>query len=176
MQGGTSFTKPGVKLETPVPCWTGIKLAPAGSPPGKIERGVLHVFACPKPSRPGAMPCWSSLPRREHHLRSSSPAADLSPTLIWSSVRLSTESSSHPPVPHNRRAPLIEQTEQHHETATMADEVPLALKQADINLYKTATRAAQLQTVKPIIAYWCTFFTERAAESARIIVMSGVPS
>lgn len=38
----------------------------------------------------------------------------------------------------------------------MADEVPLALKQADISLYKTATRAAQLQTVKPIIAYWCT--------------------
>ncbi|CAN8101565.1 unnamed protein product [Discula destructiva] len=40
----------------------------------------------------------------------------------------------------------------------MADEVPLALKQADINLYKTATRAAQLQTVKPIIAYWCEYW------------------
>lgn len=39
----------------------------------------------------------------------------------------------------------------------MADTVPVALKQADINLYKAATRAAQLQTVKPIIAYWCTY-------------------
>ena len=37
----------------------------------------------------------------------------------------------------------------------MADEIPQGLKQADINLYKTATRAAQLSTVKPIIAYWC---------------------
>lgn len=37
----------------------------------------------------------------------------------------------------------------------MADEIPQALKQADINLYKTATRAAQLSTVKPIVAYWC---------------------
>lgn len=37
----------------------------------------------------------------------------------------------------------------------MADEIPQALKQADINLYKTATRAAQLATVKPIVAYWC---------------------
>lgn len=37
----------------------------------------------------------------------------------------------------------------------MADEIPQALKHADINLYKTATRAAQLSTVKPIVAYWC---------------------
>jgi vacuolar protein sorting-associated protein VTA1 len=37
----------------------------------------------------------------------------------------------------------------------MADEVPLALKQADVNISKTATRAAQLQTVKPIVSYWC---------------------
>ena len=37
----------------------------------------------------------------------------------------------------------------------MADEIPQGLKQADINLYKTATRAAQLSTVKPIVAYWC---------------------
>lgn len=37
----------------------------------------------------------------------------------------------------------------------MADEIPQALKQADISLYKTATRAAQLSTVKPIVAYWC---------------------
>lgn len=42
----------------------------------------------------------------------------------------------------------------------MADEVPQALKQADINLYKTATRGAQLQSVKPIIAYWCTSSSE----------------
>jgi len=49
----------------------------------------------------------------------------------------------------------------------MADEVPLALKQADISLYKTATRAAQLQTVKPIIAYWCMSSTERVAQRAR---------
>lgn len=38
----------------------------------------------------------------------------------------------------------------------MADEVPQALKQADIALFKTATRAVQLQSVKPIVAYWCT--------------------
>ena len=38
---------------------------------------------------------------------------------------------------------------------TMADEVPTALKAADVSLYKTATRGAQLQSVKPIIAYWC---------------------
>ncbi|KAK7703374.1 hypothetical protein SLS64_009043 [Diaporthe eres] len=40
----------------------------------------------------------------------------------------------------------------------MADEIPQALKQADINLYKTATRATQLSTVKPIIAYWCEYW------------------
>lgn len=37
----------------------------------------------------------------------------------------------------------------------MADEIPQSLKQADVNLYKTATRANQLSTVKPIVAYWC---------------------
>lgn len=40
----------------------------------------------------------------------------------------------------------------------MADQVPQALKQADIILYKTATRAAQLQSVKPIVAYWCEYW------------------
>lgn len=37
----------------------------------------------------------------------------------------------------------------------MADEPPASLRQADPNIYKTATRAAQLQSVKPIVAYWC---------------------
>lgn len=37
----------------------------------------------------------------------------------------------------------------------MADEIPAGLKQADVAIYKTATRAAQLQNVKPIVAYWC---------------------
>ncbi|KAI3394014.1 hypothetical protein diail_3332 [Diaporthe ilicicola] len=40
----------------------------------------------------------------------------------------------------------------------MADEIPQGLKHADINLYKTATRAAQLSNVKPIIAYWCEYW------------------
>jgi len=39
----------------------------------------------------------------------------------------------------------------------MADSIPTALKQADISLWKCATKAAQLQTVKPIVAYWCSF-------------------
>lgn len=39
----------------------------------------------------------------------------------------------------------------------MADEAPASLRQADPNIYKTATRAAQLQSVKPIVAYWCRF-------------------
>lgn len=43
------------------------------------------------------------------------------------------------------------------DAAKMADEVPQSLKRADLNLYKTATRGAQLQTVKPIIAYWCKY-------------------
>jgi len=38
----------------------------------------------------------------------------------------------------------------------MADNIPTALRQADITIWKCATKAAQLQTVKPIIAYWCT--------------------
>lgn len=37
----------------------------------------------------------------------------------------------------------------------MADDIPAALRQADINIYKCATKAAQLQSVKPIVAYWC---------------------
>lgn len=49
----------------------------------------------------------------------------------------------------------------------MADEIPQALKQADINLYKTATRAAQLSTVKPIVAYWCTSSTFRGLTVTR---------
>ncbi|KAK3936091.1 vacuolar protein sorting-associated protein vts1 [Diplogelasinospora grovesii] len=40
----------------------------------------------------------------------------------------------------------------------MADEIPAALKQADINIWKCATKAAQLQTMKPIIAYWCEYW------------------
>ncbi|KAJ9132079.1 Vacuolar protein sorting-associated protein vts1 [Pleurostoma richardsiae] len=40
----------------------------------------------------------------------------------------------------------------------MADEVPAALKQADVSLYKTATRGAQLQNIKPIMAYWCEYW------------------
>ncbi|KAM7188448.1 vacuolar protein sorting-associated protein vts1 [Naviculisporaceae sp. PSN 640] len=40
----------------------------------------------------------------------------------------------------------------------MADAIPAALKQADINLWKCATKATQLQTVKPIIAYWCEYW------------------
>jgi vacuolar protein sorting-associated protein VTA1 len=38
----------------------------------------------------------------------------------------------------------------------MADTVPTALRQADVNIWKCATKAAQLQTAKPIMAYWCT--------------------
>ncbi len=37
----------------------------------------------------------------------------------------------------------------------MADTVPAALRLADVNIWKCATKAAQLQTVKPIMAYWC---------------------
>ncbi|KAM7216570.1 vacuolar protein sorting-associated protein vts1 [Rhypophila decipiens] len=40
----------------------------------------------------------------------------------------------------------------------MADSIPAALKQADINIWKCATKAAQLQQVKPIIAYWCEYW------------------
>lgn len=40
----------------------------------------------------------------------------------------------------------------------MADEAPASLRQADPNIYKTATRAAQLQSVKPIVAYWCEYW------------------
>ncbi|EFX03746.1 duf605 domain containing protein [Grosmannia clavigera kw1407] len=40
----------------------------------------------------------------------------------------------------------------------MADEPPAVLRQADPNIYKTATRAAQLQSVKPIVSYWCDYW------------------
>ncbi|KAL1878132.1 hypothetical protein VTK73DRAFT_8012 [Phialemonium thermophilum] len=40
----------------------------------------------------------------------------------------------------------------------MADEIPPSLRQADINVYKCAVKAAQLQTVKPIVAYWCEYW------------------
>ncbi|KAL2255842.1 hypothetical protein VTK26DRAFT_2625 [Humicola hyalothermophila] len=40
----------------------------------------------------------------------------------------------------------------------MADSIPAALRQADINIWKCATKAAQLQTVKPIMAYWCEYW------------------
>ncbi len=39
----------------------------------------------------------------------------------------------------------------------MADDIPAALRQADINIYKCATKAAQLQTARPIVAYWCSY-------------------
>jgi vacuolar protein sorting-associated protein VTA1 len=47
----------------------------------------------------------------------------------------------------------------------MADDIPAALRQADVNIYKCATKAAQLQTVKPIIAYWCMCPTPALAVS-----------
>ncbi|KAK0656961.1 Vta1 like-domain-containing protein [Cercophora newfieldiana] len=40
----------------------------------------------------------------------------------------------------------------------MTDSIPAALRQADITIWKCATKAAQLQTVKPIIAYWCEYW------------------
>lgn len=40
----------------------------------------------------------------------------------------------------------------------MADEIPAALRQADITIYKCATKAAQLQTARPIVAYWCLYY------------------
>ncbi|KAK3989963.1 vacuolar protein sorting-associated protein vts1 [Cladorrhinum sp. PSN332] len=40
----------------------------------------------------------------------------------------------------------------------MADSIPAALKQADVNLWKCAQKAAQLRTVKPIVAYWCEYW------------------
>ncbi|KAL2143137.1 hypothetical protein VTI28DRAFT_284 [Corynascus sepedonium] len=40
----------------------------------------------------------------------------------------------------------------------MADTVPPALRQADVNIWKCAMKAAQLQTVKPIMAYWCEYW------------------
>lgn len=48
----------------------------------------------------------------------------------------------------------------------MADEVPAAIRRADVNIYKCASRAAQLQTAKPIIAYWCMW-----CPSAAMIVL-----
>ncbi|KAB5549567.1 Vta1 like-domain-containing protein [Coniochaeta sp. 2T2.1] len=40
----------------------------------------------------------------------------------------------------------------------MADEIPAALRQAEPNIYKCATKAVQLQSVKPIVAYWCEYW------------------
>ncbi|KAK4231090.1 vacuolar protein sorting-associated protein vts1 [Podospora fimiseda] len=40
----------------------------------------------------------------------------------------------------------------------MADSIPAALKQADVNLWKCAQKAAQLRGVKPIVAYWCEYW------------------
>ncbi|KAK0630278.1 Vta1 like-domain-containing protein [Bombardia bombarda] len=37
----------------------------------------------------------------------------------------------------------------------MTDSIPASLKQADATIWKCATKAAQLQTAKPIVAYWC---------------------
>ncbi|CCC07932.1 hypothetical protein SMACR_01495 [Sordaria macrospora] len=41
----------------------------------------------------------------------------------------------------------------------MADNmtIPAAVKAADINLWKSATKALQLQSIRPDIAYWCTY-------------------
>lgn len=44
----------------------------------------------------------------------------------------------------------------------MADTVPAALRLADVNIWKCATKAAQLQTVKPIMAYWCMLCASEA--------------
>ncbi|KAK4200088.1 putative vacuolar protein sorting-associated protein [Triangularia verruculosa] len=41
------------------------------------------------------------------------------------------------------------------------DAIPAAIKQADINLWKCAAKAVQLQNVKPIIAYWCEYWVVR---------------
>ncbi|TLD25416.1 hypothetical protein PspLS_05911 [Pyricularia sp. CBS 133598] len=35
---------------------------------------------------------------------------------------------------------------------------PAALKQADSNLFKTANRAVQLASAKPIVTYWCEYY------------------
>ncbi|KAL0475069.1 Vta1 like domain-containing protein [Neurospora intermedia] len=42
----------------------------------------------------------------------------------------------------------------------MTDNIPIpaAVKAADINLWKCATKALQLQSVKPEIAYWCNYW------------------
>ena len=41
----------------------------------------------------------------------------------------------------------------------MADNmtIPAAVKAADINLWKSATKALQLQSIRPDIAYWCMY-------------------
>ncbi|KAK0670990.1 putative vacuolar protein sorting-associated protein [Cercophora samala] len=41
------------------------------------------------------------------------------------------------------------------------DAIPAAIKQADVNLWKCAAKAVQLQNVKPIIAYWCEYWVVR---------------
>ncbi|KAK2074132.1 hypothetical protein P8C59_008362 [Phyllachora maydis] len=38
------------------------------------------------------------------------------------------------------------------------DEIPTAIKAADINLWKCAVKGTQLHSVKPIMAYWCYYW------------------
>ncbi|KAH8901024.1 DUF605-domain-containing protein [Thozetella sp. PMI_491] len=40
----------------------------------------------------------------------------------------------------------------------MADDIPAALKVADMTIFKCATKGVQLQRVKPIISYWCEYW------------------
>ncbi|KAK0632679.1 Vta1 like-domain-containing protein [Immersiella caudata] len=40
----------------------------------------------------------------------------------------------------------------------MADNIPAGLRQADITIWKCATKAAAVEKVKPIIAYWCEYW------------------
>jgi hypothetical protein len=40
-------------------------------------------------------------------------------------------------------------------TTAMASNIPAALKSADIGRF--ALRAAQIERVKPVVAYWCEF-------------------
>ncbi|KAH6619361.1 Vta1 like-domain-containing protein [Chaetomium sp. MPI-SDFR-AT-0129] len=40
----------------------------------------------------------------------------------------------------------------------MADAVPAALRLADVNIWKCATKATQLRSVKPIMVYWCEYW------------------
>jgi len=55
----------------------------------------------------------------------------------------------------------------------MADSIPAALKQADITIWKCATKAAQLQGVKPIIAYWCRSCPPNSLEVMPLLTFLG---